>query len=395
MRHRAVPAVLLLAAVCAVAAPAALPSASDALRTRDPQALIVHEWGTFTSIAGADGNAVQWLPANGPADLPCFVREIHVNTKGLLAGTVRMETPVLYFYASRETTVTVAVRFRQGAVTEWFPDAAVTPVAVHPAPFGAPGFEGTITWRNVKVLPGARATFPNDSRPSHYYAARETDAAPLQVGSARDRFLFYRGVGTFAPPIAATLNGRTIDVRSPGGQPLGDLVVFENRGGVISYSVRKGAGARVTIERPAGGDVSSIRATLEKLLVGQGLYPREAAAMVATWRESWFEEGARLLYIVPKAAVDSILPLDIDPKPAEISRVFVGRLELVTPEMLTAVEGIVERHDRASFERYGRFFGPIFDRLLAERTHDDRVTLERQRQAMFMSQIPRHPPACQ
>jgi hypothetical protein len=396
MRHRAAPAVMLLVAVCAVAAPAAFPRASDALRTRDPQSLIVHEWGTFTSIAGADGDAVQWLPANGPADLPCFVREIHVNTKGLLAGTVRMETPVLYFYASRETTVNVAVRFRQGAVTEWFPDAAVTPAAVHPAPFQAPGFEGTITWRNVKVLPGTRATFPRDNRPSHYYAARETDAAPLQVGSTTDRFLFYRGVGTFALPIAAVLNGRTIDVHSTRGQRLGDLVVFENRGGVISYAVQRGAGARLTIERPtARGDLASMRATLERLLVAQGLYPREAAAMVATWRDSWFEEGARLLYIVPKSAVDSILPLDINPKPAEIARVFVGRLELVTPELLNAVNGIVERQDRASFERYGRFFGPIFDRLLAESAHDDRVTLERQRQAMFTGQVPRHPPACQ
>ena len=38
-----------------------------------PANLTVHEWGTFTSVAGRDGKAVQWLPLAGPNDLPCFV----------------------------------------------------------------------------------------------------------------------------------------------------------------------------------------------------------------------------------------------------------------------------------------------------------------------------------
>ena len=36
-------------------------------------ALTVHEWGTFTSIAGEDGRAIEWLALDGPTDLPCFV----------------------------------------------------------------------------------------------------------------------------------------------------------------------------------------------------------------------------------------------------------------------------------------------------------------------------------
>jgi len=42
-----------------------------------------------------------------------------------LAGTVRMETPVLYFYAPRDTIVDVRVRFHGGVITEWFPHASV------------------------------------------------------------------------------------------------------------------------------------------------------------------------------------------------------------------------------------------------------------------------------
>jgi hypothetical protein len=34
----------------------------------------------------------------------------------------------------------------------------------------------------------------------------------------------------------------------------------------------------------------------------------KAAAMVETWRDSWFEEGTRLFYFLPQVTVDRILP---------------------------------------------------------------------------------------
>jgi hypothetical protein len=54
--------------------------------------------------------------------------------------------------------------------------------------------------------------------------------------------------------------------------------------------------------------------------------------MVDTWRDSWFERGRRIFYLVPRATIDSILPLDVKPAPASIARVFVGRIELATPQ---------------------------------------------------------------
>src|SRR6185436_4984746 len=62
--------------------------------------LVVHEWGTFTSIAGKDGVSLEWRPLNGASDLPKFVHSMqgsndglrHANGKGLI-GAVRMETP--------------------------------------------------------------------------------------------------------------------------------------------------------------------------------------------------------------------------------------------------------------------------------------------------------------
>src|ERR1700684_939625 len=62
----------------------------------DP-ALTAHEWGTFTSVAGKDGRAADWLPLTGSTDLPAFIEHFKTpDFKGGLRGTVRMETPVLY-----------------------------------------------------------------------------------------------------------------------------------------------------------------------------------------------------------------------------------------------------------------------------------------------------------
>src|SRR4029453_3749602 len=74
----------------------------------------VHEWGTFTSVRGEDGKAMQWAPRQAPAELPCFVERQRINLKGYLPATIRMETPGLYFYSPAQTSVDVASLFRQG-----------------------------------------------------------------------------------------------------------------------------------------------------------------------------------------------------------------------------------------------------------------------------------------
>src|SRR5215213_196558 len=103
-------------------------AAAEVWSTPDPEPLVVHEWGTFTSVAGEQGEAAPWLPLEGQNDLPCFVeRYKHFRPKAAVKGTLRMETPVLYFYAAKDTTVDVSVRFNNGLITEWFPAATVSP----------------------------------------------------------------------------------------------------------------------------------------------------------------------------------------------------------------------------------------------------------------------------
>jgi len=356
--------VLLFASAGLLALPAST-SSSDA------GALTVHEWGTFTSIAGADGTAVEWLPQAGPTDLPCFVERSRFNVKGNFSGTVRMETPVLYFYAARETTVNVHVGFRQGVITEWFPHAAVTP-----GNGAAPGNDSTIAWRNVKVSPGVVENFPVEHAASHYYAARRTDAAPLQAGSAREKFLFYRGVGRFALPIAATVDADgKVAVRNPRGQPVGDIILFDHHRGRIVYEVRRVLGSQVIVD-PAVSDREPTL-ELEKMLLANGLYPDEASAMIDTWRDSWFEEGTRLFYIVPRPRIDAVLPLEIEPAPASVVRVFVGRMELVTPATENAIVDALAAADVATLRSYGRFLQAIGRRIVSAAAPADRAPLVR------------------
>ena len=357
--------VLTLVAVLLAAVPAGIGSQSP-----DSPRIVVHEWGTFTSIAGEHGEAMQWRPQGGVSDLPCFVNRTFFNIKGTLWGTVRMETPVLYFYAPRDVTVDVKVGFKQGVITEWYPKAFV---ATNPATMS-----GSIAWYKVQVSPSIAPDFPVETGGSHYYLARGTDATPLQVDQQTERFLFYRGVGQFTPPLSATVDerGKTV-VWTPRENAIGDVILFENRKGVVSYSVQRSAGGRLAIDRPVLDDETTPpKKELVALLIANGLYRKEAEAMVATWSDSWFEEGTRLFYIVPRAAVDEILPLTMTPAPAEVARVFVGRLELVTAAARTEVRRALMAGDGAVLEKYGRFLGPIGERVVAESAPSERELLQ-------------------
>jgi len=88
--------------------------------------------------------------------------------------------------------------------------------------------------------------------------------------------------------------------------------------------------------------------------------------MVETWRDSWFEEGSRLIYIVPSRTIDAVLPLQVEPVPSQTARVFVGRIELVTAETKLAVEEAIAKGDWSTINRYERFLDPILKRISSE-----------------------------
>lgn len=144
------------------------------------------------------------------------------------------------------------------------------------------------------------------------------------------------------------------------------MLLFERRGGKLGFRFAYFSAAQPTLDPPElNANMDSLKLAVENMLIAQGLYQDEAQAMFETWRDSWFEEGSRLLYIVPRQFVDSVLPLSISPAPAQTVRVFVGRLELVTPATQRAVEQALAAHDHTILTRYGRFLVPIVENIIA------------------------------
>ncbi len=344
--------------------------------------LTAHEWGTFTSIAATDGQAVEWSPLAGSTDLPMFVE--HFRDPGFklgLRGTVRMETPVLYFYASREETVSVQVAFANGVITEWYPHASrVEPAGnLYGENLHKAVASGRIAWDSVMLAPNGRADFPTGDRNNHYFAARMTSSTPVRVktaaGDQQEKFLFYRGVSTFSVPLSATLGtAGKVRIKNHGDQEIPTTVLFERRGEKVGYSIGSAINKEAILDPPVlVSSIDELGRDLEGILVGQGLYQDEARAMVETWRNSWFEEGSRLLFIVPPEFVNQVLPLSISPVPAQTVRVFVGRLELVTPATEKAVETAFATQDAATLKAYGRFLEPILATMIKREANPARA----------------------
>jgi hypothetical protein len=98
---------------------------------------------------------------------------------------------------------------------------------------------------------------------------------------------------------------------------------------------------------------------MKEALENAGMYPKEAAAMIETWSDSWFEPGMRLFYIVPRDFVDSTLPIRIEPKPVALERGFMGRVELMPEWRIAAVDAAVASGDVSVLKREGRFLQPL------------------------------------
>jgi hypothetical protein len=369
--------------------------------------LVVHEWGTFTSVQGHEGKQVWWLP-HLKTDLPGFVYARNVQAGGfsgvtLLGGKdtgqaiLRMETPVIYFYSDTERSVDVRVRMPEGMITEWYPQATRIGPAYPASGRGDPVVsDSLIEWKGVTILPrntteasaASLIRTRDDPQTDHYYSARATDANLLRVSSASarkgteyERDLFYRGLANLPGPLTATVdpNETQLTLVTSGKESLNTLFVVTIRKGLMRYQqvarVTPDKSTDVALDAAPFGALNDTRAQLMadmvKALVRQGLYQKEAQAMVDTWQHQWFaEEGSRVFYFLPRAWTDRVLPLEITPRPERVVRVMVGRAELIMPsverglkdEIMAYESGDAAAQERAvanvSDMRLGRFLMP-------------------------------------
>ncbi len=368
------------------------------MRARADNPVIVHEWGTFTSLQDESGKAIGGINVD---DEPVpsfvygagFVHNLAGTGGGLTYGfglppypmqkgwkpadqdvTMRLETPVLYFYPpkgdapSSALPLSVHVDFHGGLLSQFYPYAETNgfPNLLRPQQdIHLADCVSGLTWT---VTHFGSAQDPPQTPDKVWTTPREVSAPEIEVKakafnqnanrwgdtSEAEHFLFYRGVGHLDSPlqISSTL-GRSSPAAGPISlDPAPYPETFKSEGwladirpdGSCAFTAlpaisipEKAAwipqGCRFSATDFSTGNLARLQVSMQAALVKAGLYPDEASAMLRTWELSYFKSpGLRFFYIVPRAWVDRTLPLTITGAPVEITRVMVGRIELISDE---------------------------------------------------------------
>jgi hypothetical protein len=216
-----------------------------------------------------------------------------------------------------------------------------------------------LRWGKVRLIPedlvynkdGVDPYIPQISKGEneHYAYARETDSAHIQVTDPllrttyREKFLFYRGLGNFELPVTIKSTGTDRFTLTNTGAAIHYAFVVQVDGKQLRFARYDNiAGGMEMILPKETATLEALSDEVAKALVSDGLYRREAYAMVKTWKSSWFgEQGTRVFYSLPQSNTDALLPLHLTPAPKELVRVMIGRLETLTPEQEQKIEGLV------------------------------------------------------
>jgi hypothetical protein len=196
-----------------------------------------------------------------------------------------------------------------------------------------------------------------------WLAPRSVKAATVANPASKEaeKYLFYRGVGNLDAPIIVRNEGNTLNFSLRDGAsdlerlPRLWLVDVGADGHLIMTVVKPdGPSAQAPAHKFAIAAASNNRPGLEleltNALEAAGLRADEAAAMLATWKLSYFESpGLRVFFLLPRTWIDAHLPLALS-SAAEITRVMVGRIELVT-EQQRATLGKLQALPRSDFPR--------------------------------------------
>jgi hypothetical protein len=342
--------------------------------------LVVHEWGTFTSLVDEQGRELAGINVDDEP-VPGFVHNLSrfllsapvlssehwmYRSKGAPRHhplvTLRLETPVIYFYppaGQREPMrVDVSVRFRGGWLTEFYPQAHADAPGLKNGlfEFGAltPQTTSNLAWNDLQI--GTDGAGPETGE-AVWLAPRKVQAANVTtVEGQSERYLFYRGVGQLKAPLRTTLDRRegqiallanfheVLDAQARARIPQLWLIEVK-QDGTCAYRTLPGvdvtadpAARLATAEyRFTPADFSRtnrqrLEAEMHAALVADGLFADEATALLSTWQRAYFQSpGLRVFYLVPRVWTDHYLPLSLS-REASIDRVMIGRLELISDE---------------------------------------------------------------
>ncbi|MEZ0225032.1 MAG: hypothetical protein ACAH83_10795 [Alphaproteobacteria bacterium] len=332
--------------------------------------LVIHEWGTFTSLQDGAGEMIAGVNTDDEP-VPGFVHGIgntvthnvsqmspafQANmTKGGIPRlhpdvTMRLETPVVYFHLPKgvdHMTLDLDVTFKGGWLSQYYPDAeSNTSTEDVATKHITADTVGTLSWKGLEV--GGKKAGPETTE-HVWLAPRAVHASPVTTAKGEsEKYLFYRGVGK----LDKTLLPMTI-VREPEGghtiwtaqtvRHLKSWLVDVREDGKIAFRHGHDPERGLAFYQPfkekeyAASNLPLLKNYMQGALTVAGLFQDEAKAMVNTWEYSYFKSpGQRLFYIVPKEWVNLVLPMKVS-VPADITRVMVGRIELVHPRQQEAL----------------------------------------------------------
>jgi hypothetical protein len=346
---------IAILALFVVALPDSPPAAAQS------PALVVHEWGTFTSFQDSAGATIAGINVDDEP-VPEFVHRLTgmpiFTTRSMPAlwsqgtprchrdVTLRLETPVLYFYPQPgqparpgfdARSFEVRAGFNGGWLTEFYPFADAEnsgfPEVLDRDTRSSLHWKALRLASNTDGLPATKEHVWVAPRAVH--SAVVTEGRRLQA----EKYLFYRGVGHIDAPLVVRehAGSLTITPRLSSLRPFPELwVVRVQPDGRVRYRrMPAGEQGAVKVSIPPDDassptDAEALHAALADALEKQGLFREEALAMLDTWRLSYFEsEGTRVMFVLPRAWIDAQLPLSLS-VPAEITRVMLGRIELVS-----------------------------------------------------------------
>jgi len=182
--------------------------------------LVIHEWGTFTSLQDEKGNSLPGI-SEDVEPLPSFVQSFQLIDTGkgispLVSPqiTMRLETPVVYFHLPRDAApmkVSFSATFLGGVLSQWYPHAenSMSPASV---PQITEKTRNKLTWEDVTIGKPAASEFPQTNSPI-WLAPRKVDAADVIASNGQaERYLFYRGVGHLDAPLRVSRIGSDLRI---------------------------------------------------------------------------------------------------------------------------------------------------------------------------------------
>jgi hypothetical protein len=382
-----------------------------------PQPLIVHEWGTFTGLQDEHGNSIGAINTDDEP-VPDFVHDIAGD---LLIGdakaqraqeasirfvksfprahpdvTMRLETPVLYVHpgSTPPPKLDVSVEFRGGWLTQFYPDAQFNRPKSTAAPITR-AVRSRLAWNDLKITED-QSKLPGTKEHVWLTPRNVKGAATLATPKGQtEKYLFYRGIGHLESPLRISREGgqfffaTNFDSDMPMDKPPTFshvwLTTIRPDGSCawraidpINLLSSKQSRAPATFAESdfSAQRLAELKTSMHAALVSSGLFDDEATAMLETWTLSYFKSpGTRVFYVVPPSWTEYVLPLTVSPRPDELRRVMIGRIDLVTPEqrgLLTQIAAAkdVKKQDQQlwdAYDRLGRFRNALVLSELAQR----------------------------